>query len=218
MTFRCVFIVIAVCLITGCSAFGVRTEYEQPPYVVVEKLGQRIEVRRYAERLAAETVIDISDHDESSNSAFRTLFNYISGNNRVAADTTRTPSGEIVEVPATIAMTVPVETSYVETKGTRMRFFLPSEFTLETAPRPTDGRVRLLQITAQLEAVLRFNGSVSENSVAKKRKDLLRALDQSSWRAVSGPVTYLYDPPWTIPFFRRNEIVIPVVLSMSQEP
>ena len=49
-------------------------------------------------------------------------------------------------------------------------------------------------------------------------KELLETLEQSSWDTAGEPVTYVYDPPWTIPFFRRNEIVIPVVSVLSQEP
>ena len=112
-------------------------------------------------------------------------------------------------------MTAPVETWRSRTGGMRMRFFLPPEFTLETAPQPKDPRVRLVKVVARLEAVLRFSGIATEDAVGKKMKDLLRALDQSSWRGVNEPVTYLYDPPWTILFFRRNEIAIPVVLVSS---
>ena len=99
-----------------------------------------------------------------------------------------------------------------------MRFFLPAEFTLKTAPRPMDPRVRLVQLSSQLQAVLRFSGRASEKLVGKRTKALFQALEQSSWKAVSDPVTYLYDPPWTIPFLRRNEIAIPVVPVLSEEP
>ena len=99
-----------------------------------------------------------------------------------------------------------------------MRFFLPVEYTLETAPRPVDPKIRLVQLRPQLQAVLRFSGFASESSVAKRMKELLEALEQSSWDTAGEPVTYVYDPPWTIPFFRRNEIVIPVVSALSQKP
>jgi len=86
---------------------------------------------------------------------------------------------------------------------------------LETAPQPIYPRVYLIEVAGQLQAVLRFIDFASEDAVAKRTKDLLRTLDQSSWCAAGEPVTYLYDPPWTIPFFRRNEIVIPVIPASS---
>ena len=55
-------------------------------------------------------------------------------------------------------------------------------------------------------------------SVAKRMKELLETLEQSSWDTAGEPVTYVYDPPWTSPFFRRNEIVLPVVSALSQKP
>ena len=199
-------------LLSGCSAFGIRSEFEQPPYVVAATLADQIEVRRYSQRVAVETTLDISDYDESRNAAFRLLFEYISGNNRAdEAVAVVSPS----EVSAQVSMTAPVETWRSRTGDMRMRFFLPPEFTLETAPQPKDPRVHLVKVVARLEAVLRFSGIATEDAVGKKTKDLLRALDQSSWRGVNEPVTYLYDPPWTILFFRRNEIAIPVVLVSS---
>ena len=99
-----------------------------------------------------------------------------------------------------------------------MRFFLPLEYTLETAPRPIDPKIRLVQLRTQLQAVLRFSGFASERSVAKRMSELRETLRQSSWDPAGEPVTYVYDPPWTIPFFRRNEIVIPVVSALSQKP
>ena len=199
-------------LLSGCSAFGIRSEFEQPPYVVAETLADQIEVRRYSQRVAVETTLDISDYDESRNAAFRRLFEYISGNNRAdEAVAVVSPN----EVSAQVSMTAPVETWRSRTGGMRMRFFLPPEFTLETAPQPKDPRVHLVKVVARLEAVLRFSGIATEDAVGKKTKDLVRALDQSSWRGVNEPVTYLYDPPWTILFFRRNEIAIPVVLVSS---
>tara|TARA_B100000686_G_C16735633_1_gene943428 strand:+ start:629 stop:1171 length:543 start_codon:yes stop_codon:yes gene_type:complete len=180
----------------------------------VGKLAEQIEIRRYEQRLAVEATIDIPDYDDSRNSAFRMLFDYISGNNHAVSPAS--PGG--VHAYTEVAMTTPVETSRTPEGGMRMRFFLPVEYTLETAPRPVDPKIRLIQLRTQLQAVLRFTGFAREISVAKRMKELLEALEQSSWDTAGEPVTYVYDPPWTIPFFRRNEIVIPVVSALSQKP
>ena len=39
--------------------------------------------------------------------------------------------------------------------------------------------------------------------------ELDRVLEESNWRAVGEPTTLFYDPPWTIPFLRRNEVAVP---------
>jgi hypothetical protein len=215
MMVRSLFILFMASLLTGCSVFGIRSGYEQPSYVLVGTLSDQIEMRRYAPRLAVETSVDIPDYDEARSAAFRPLFDYISGANRTNESLAMTAPAEAALTSEKVTMTAPVETSRAGTRGMRMRFFLPAEFTLETAPQPIDPRVHLIEVAGQLQAVLRFSGFASEDAIAKKTKALLRALDQSTWRAASEPVTYLYDPPWTIPFFRRNEIVIPVFPTSS---
>ena len=215
MMARSLLILVTASLLTGCSVFGIRSGYEQPAYVLLETLSDQIELRHYAPRLAVETTVDIPDYDEGRNAAFRLLFDYISGANRTAESVTMTAPVEAARTSEEVSMTAPVETSRAGTGGMRMRFFLPAEFTLETAPQPIGPKVYLIEVAGQLQAVLRFSGFASEDVVVKRTKDLLRILDQSSWRAASEPVTYLYDPPWTIPFFRRNEIVISVVPASS---
>ena len=195
----------------GCSVFGIRSGYEQPSYVLVETLSDQIEMRRYSPRLAVETTVDIPDFDEGRNAAFRPLFDYISGANRADQSVAMTTPVEAARTSEKVSMTAPVEISRARTGGVRMRFFLPAEFTLETAPQPIDPKVHLIDVAGQLQAVLRFSGFASEDAVDQRTENLLHALDQSSWRAAGKPVTYSYDPPWTLPFFRRNEIVIPVL-------
>lgn len=214
MTSRSLLIVIVGYLLAGCSALGIRGEYEQATYVVVEKLSEQIEIRLYEQRLAVESTVDILNYDDGRNSAFRMLFDYISGNNYAAE--LASPEGD--DTYTQVAMTTPVETSRTPAGGMRMRFFLPAEFTLDTAPRPVDPKIRIIQLETQLQAVLRFSGVASESSVEKRVKELFETLEQSPWDTEGEPATYVYDPPWTIPFFRRNEIVIPVVSTLSQKP
>lgn len=91
-----------------------------------------------------------------------------------------------------------------------MRFFLPSEFTLENVPQPTDPRVRIIEVPEQFLAVLRFRGSRDDEMVRAKKDQLLGALRATSWQAASEPVALFYDPPWTLPFLRRNEVAVAV--------
>jgi hypothetical protein len=91
-----------------------------------------------------------------------------------------------------------------------MRFFLPAKFDRETAPRPLDPRITIVDVPVQTVAVLRFSGFGGEDTVAKKKRELLRSLATTSWKPLSDSVVYSYDPPWTLPFFRRNEVVVAV--------
>ena len=59
-------------------------------------------------------------------------------------------------------------------------------------------------------AVLRFTGSTGQTAVAAREAELMRNLAGSPWQPLGEPVAMFYDPPWTLPFLRRNEVAIPV--------
>ena len=94
-----------------------------------------------------------------------------------------------------------------------MRFFLPAGYTMETAPEPTDPKVRIVEIPERMIAVLRFSGSRGKENVARHVSELGDVLEGAGWHAVGEPLTLFYDPPWTIPFLRRNEVEVPVIAS-----
>lgn len=87
---------------------------------------------------------------------------------------------------------------------------MPSKYTLETLPKPNNPAVVIVELPKETMAVLRFSNSRSTEAVAKRNAELLQTLASSKWAPVGTPVTWLYDPPWTLPFFRRNEVAIMV--------
>lgn len=200
-------------LSTACSVVGVRSGWEQPPYQVVERLAEDLEIRRYGPRLAAEAVVQDRDGRRARSTAFRLLFRYIAGTNepgdKIAMTTPVETASYDDRQDAENAADAPVETS--EAADTeRMRFFLPAELTAETAPPPTDRRVRVVTVPAQTLAVLRFTGSTGPMAVAAKRAQLTQALAGTPWHVQGRAIAYFYDPPWTLPFLRRNEVAIAV--------
>jgi hypothetical protein len=56
--------------------------------------------------------------------------------------------------------------------------------------------------------VLRFSGIASSEAVAARTDELLQTLRDNDIQAAGEPLTWFYDPPWTIPFRRRNEVAI----------
>ena len=91
-----------------------------------------------------------------------------------------------------------------------IRFFMPATQTMETLPQPLNPAVRLVAVPGETVAVLRFTGSTAPEAVAAKQRDLLAALQGSAWQPSGAVVAWFYDPPWTLPPFRRNEAAIPV--------
>lgn len=193
------------------GAFGIRL-YEEPSYDVVTSVADRVEVRRYGPRIAAEVELPDGGKD-ARDKAFRLLFSYIAGANQASGSgnakiAMTTPVG--VRDSRRLAMTTPVHTS--EASGAlRMQFFLPAKYSLESAPKPTDPRVRVVAVPGEKIAVLRFSGSGAD--FEDRQSQLMGWLKGSPWRPDGAPYALNYDAPFTLPFLRRNEVAIAVTES-----
>lgn len=196
--------------LSGCSVLGIRSGYEQPDYAVVERLGDGIEIRRYGPRLVAEAEVEKAGTDSPESAAFEILAGYIFGANRAAARIEMTAPVAVAPGGEKIAMTAPVAAGDGAGGRLAMRFYLPRELTAQAAPVPTDPRVRVREIPGETVATLRFSGSRQAAAVAPVQERLLKALAGSPWRSRGTPYAFFYDPPWTLPFLRRNEAAVAV--------
>jgi effector-binding domain-containing protein len=192
--------------LTGCSVFGVPS-VEEAGYDVV-KDNAHIQVRQYKPLVVAQTEVD-ANYDKASNKAFNRLFNYINGNNKKQQKISMTAPVLMETQSQEIAMTAPV---FQEKSGKLwlMQFVLPSDYTLATAPIPGDSSINLKEIPSKKVAVLRYSGFLSEQSIAEKTKELQSWLDTEGLKAISSARSAGFDPPWTLPFLRRNEVHIDV--------
>ena len=185
------------------SVFGLRFAYEQPHYVVIQDLGQSVEVRRYDARLAIEATVEGADRDKAASEAFLLLFRYITGANQRALKIAMT--APVRTDSQRIAMTTPVQTT-----STGMRFFLPIEVAKAGAPAPVDPRLRLVEVPESTIAARRYSGIADEVSRDHNAAILFSALAQSTWNPEGGIFQFNYDPPFAIPFLRRNEVAVAV--------
>ena len=186
------------------SVVGIRAE-EQPRHAVVAQIGT-IEIRCYAPRLAAETLVQGAE-SQARGEGFNRLAGYIFGGNKGARRIAMT--APVAQQPSRIAMTAPVAQEATP-DGWRIRFFLPADITLDTAPEPNDPRVTIAPVPEETLAVLRFSGSTGAEAVAQNTATLRAALAASAWEITGDPVAWFYDPPWTLPPLRRNEVGFPV--------
>jgi SOUL heme-binding protein len=193
------------------SVVGCHNGVEEPDHSA-EKLTRHVEIRRYGPRIAAETIVT-ADEAAARYTGFRRLARYIFGANHAdekiamtapVAQQARNKQGE------TIAMTVPVSQEATGTGEWVIRFFMPADKSLETLPEPDDVEVRLVNLPPQTIAVRRFTGSTSRSAVASQTAELLNTLRDVGFAAIDTPNAWFYDPPWTIPALRRNEIAVPV--------
>jgi hypothetical protein len=191
--------------LAGCSVFGVRT-VDEPPYTVVDRLAGGVEIRRYAPRVAAEVRLE-ERGSRSDSQAFRLLFDYISGANAGGREIAMTAPVE--QAGTEIAMTAPVEMSEGDDVFV-MRFFLPEGLTVESAPVPLRPEVAIVGVPEEHVAVAGFTGWWTERGIARRQAALIDQLAESVWQPAGTPTAWFYDPPWTLPFLRRNEIAVPV--------
>jgi len=178
------------------SVFGIRAPYEQPAYHVLRTIDHGVEIRAYDARVAVETPIQTAN----DGAAFGRLFRYITGANTGAAKISMTVPVQMGP-PQKIAMTVPVELG-----GARvMRFFLPKSLA-DHPPAPTDPLVHIVALPPQVFGVLRFSGTINEESVAAHKAELVGVLNAAGSKVEGQPSVFSYDPPFSIPFLRRNEV------------
>ncbi|CAN5147193.1 heme-binding protein [soil metagenome] len=191
---------------------GIRSGTEEPLYVSEARLGD-VEIRRYGPRVAAQTAVSGTGQDARS-AGFRRLAGYIFGGNH--RQTTIAMTAPVAQHSDNIAMTAPVAQARTTDGGSVIRFFMPSKWSLDLLPEPDDGLVTLVEVPAETYAVLRFSGDRSQKSVAVKTEELLDAVRDNDVRVEGEPVAWFYDPPWTLPFRRRNEVAVPVAMPVHQ--
>ncbi|MFA7512330.1 heme-binding protein [Mycolicibacterium sp. jd] len=189
---------------------GIRTGTEEPMFVREAMIGSgagAIEIRRYGPRIAAQTVV-AGDEEMARNAGFRRLAGYIFGGNHSQSQIAMT--APVAQQREKIAMTAPVAQARNADGQSVIRFFMPSKWSMELLPAPDDERVELVEVPGATYAVLRFSGDRSPQTVATKCEELLKSLGDSGFTPRGEPTAWFYDPPWTLPFRRRNEVAVEV--------
>lgn len=192
-------------LLGGWIAWGLYTKRsaETVPYETVTRYDD-VEIRAYPATVIAETTA----LDQMT--AFRRLFDYITGSNE---------GGESVSMTApvkstrgtSISMSAPVRSATTKDTNTmRMGFYLPAEFEIESAPKPTDADVSLREVPARRMAVVQFSWYAPEGRVRNYRSQLLDTLEQTDYETTGEPFLLRYNDPWTPPFMRRNEVAVEI--------
>jgi len=180
---------------------------EEPPFHTVLRDGA-FEVRDYPALVVAEVTVD-GDQKQAASRGFRLLAGYIFGANRGRAHIPMT--APVAETPSSekIAMTAPV----TQTKSAGawiVRFTMPRAYTLDTLPEPTDARVHLRGLAPSRVAVVRFSGLAAPSDVDDKARALIAWIDRHHLHATGPASLAQYDPPWTLWFARRNEVMVPI--------
>ena len=198
-------------LLIGLLWTGTLMATEEPKFESL-RLEDNIEIRRYVPVIVAETFVD-GDMDSATRRGFQRIADYIFGNNERIAMTVPVVA-EPQDKAEKIAMTVPVSIEPQEAAATRMvgaqrwriHFVMPSQYTLATLPKPLNPAIGLREIPARTYAVLTYSGSNTASTVQERTDQLLAWLQAQGIAPIGQPQLARYNPPWTLPFLRRNEI------------
>lgn len=188
------------------SVMGIRSSKEAG-YRVLSDDGN-MQIRLYQPMLVAETEIE-ADYSQAGKIGFNRLAGYIFGGNEQKQEIAMT-------TPVFRTAVGPIETLSTAIQGTSetnqwlMSFVMPAKFALTTLPQPSDPLVMLKSIPAKKVATLRYSGSLNQARIAEYSQILIAWLDERDIKHLSSPRSAAYDPPWTIPSLRRNEIHIDI--------
>lgn len=191
----------------SCSLFGIQSE-ERPQYEVITKDGD-FEIRKYSSYIIAKVNVDGS-YDKSSGKAFRILAGYIFGKNKGSKKISMTSPVQMNESSKSekIAMTSPVQMKQ-QSEGFEMSFMMPSKYSLGQLPEPLDPRIKFEEVPPRVVASVEFTWLASDKRNKNKEGELRKWLKKFPQYKSSNTYSYAgYNPPWTIPFLRRNEVHI----------
>lgn len=197
-------LLLVVMLLTGVRAMAI----EEAPYTVVKASGI-FEVRDYDPHILAETLID-GTLEDAGNKAFRRLFNYISGANHSRSSIAMTAPVSQESKGEKIAMTAPVGQQR-SSDTWAVSFMMPASYTLATLPVPDDTSITLRQVPARRMAAVRYSGTWSEKNYLDYKERLENWIRENGFQISGEAVWARYNPPFSLWFLRRNEILIPVV-------
>jgi hypothetical protein len=169
---------------------------EEPKYRVVLN-EPPFEHRAYEGFVVAETVLT-GDFDSASRDGFRRVAGFIFGDNAAQSGGSRK-----------LAMTAPV-TVEPQKDGWRLHFVMPSTETLSTLPLPKNPAVRLRAMDPHQMAVVRFSGWTTQSAIEEQTKKLEQWMATKKLAPAGPPQVARYNDPFTMPWRRRNEIMIPL--------
>ena len=207
-------------LVLGLLCTGRVMAIEEPKYEVIQTDGA-FEMRKYAPILIAETMVD-GDMDEASNKGFRLIADYIFGNNQVVdsnANTKIAMTAPVTVEPVSqkIAMTAPVtvepqftDSHMQNTKKWRIHFVMPSQYTLANIPKPKNDVITLKEVPSKYFLVYSYSWLNTLSRVQNKTDEALEWANRKGLKVIGAPKLSRYDPPWTLPMFKRNEIMLEI--------
>jgi effector-binding domain-containing protein len=188
--------------------FNTAMATEEPEFKLISEEGE-FQIREYEPKIIAQVEVE-GDFDEASSRGFKVLADYIFGNyllDGASKKISMTTPVEMSPLAENLLMTSSVMDDQVNNKWS-INFVMPQEFSLDTLPKPNNSQVNIIEVPKEKYAVIVFSGLVRESSYAEKAELLSNYLEENSFKQQGAIKIARYNPPWTLPFFRRNELMV----------
>jgi effector-binding domain-containing protein len=167
---------------------------ETAEYKVIKQNGE-FEIRRYEKMIIVET-------ESSRGSSFNKLFQYISGANKSKTKIDMTS-------PVISSEKIPMTSPVIDFSNS-MAFVVPSKYSIETVPVPTDRSMMIRELPERYVATIRFKGFAWRDKVEKQTNKLLKWLLEENIQTLGEPFLMQYNPPFIPGFLRRNEVGVAI--------
>ena len=200
---KIIVVVIGIILISAIAVGSIMSRVETPAYEVIKSQG-KIEIRQFEPMIIAEVQMQ-GERTDAISKGFRLLADYIFGNNTMRQNIAMTAPVQQRE-STQIAMTAPMQQQ--STKDSWLvSFVMPSEYSMELLPKPKNDRVTLKKVPPQQFIVITFSGTSSDGNLREHEEELIEFIKTNNI-SVTGTSKYaFYNPPWTLPLMRRNEVM-----------
>ncbi len=185
-------IIITTIIILLSTTLMSEEKYKEPKYTILEKI-DNIEIRQYDKCIIAKTSIPLNQN-ESDNNMFRILASYIFGNN---------------ERNEKIPMTAPV-TSFKDKNTYNMMFYMLNAQSIDELPLSSNMNIKFETLSLNKCAVIKFSWFTNNEKINKYQNQLQNFINQNGYIKASPFMLNRYDPPWKLPFLRRNEIIVQI--------
>ena len=200
-----VFALGAIIVLALATTGPLMSQVEEAPYAVDHSEGP-VEIRTYPPTIVAETTTT-GDRKTAIREGFQIIAGYIFGAN---------VGSRKVEMTAPVmqqrSLRGPSNQS-IEQAGVgawKVRFVMPRTWTLDALPKPRDQRVSLKLLPAAKFAAIRFSGLARDASIKEQTARLTAFVDANNLKSTGVPILAFFNPPWTLPLFRRNEVMIEI--------
>ena len=200
-------VIIGVVVLGAVLAGPIMSDVEHPKYQIISAYeSENIEIRKYNPMLIAEVSVS-GKRDEAISDGFKQLADYIFGNN--ISEQSISMTAPVMQKSQKIAMTAPVMQKPNNGNWT-VHFVMPSEYSMTNIPKPNNKDVILKNIPEKTMIAITFSGQNTDDNLSEYTQKLRDFMKRKNIKTVSDPSYAFYNPPWTLPTLRRNEVIFEI--------